>query len=183
MDPETGRDYFDVLDLYRWYWLALVFLIVLIFAVRRLERSRVGRAWMAIREDEDAAAIMGVPTFKFKLWAFAIGAALGGISGALFASRQGVHRPRHLRPAALDPVRRHGGHRRRRQHAGRILGAILLTYLPERFRAIDEWRHVAFGVALVVMMILRPQGLWPSRRRAAELKDRQEEALEVAADV
>ena len=60
---------------------------------------------------------------------------------------------------------------------GVILGAILLTYLPERFRAIEEWRNVAFGVALVVVMILRPQGLWPSRRRAAELKDRQERGL------
>ena len=183
VDPETGRDYFNVLDLYRWYWLALIFLIVLIFAVRQLERSRVGRAWMAIREDEDAAAIMGVPTFTFKLWAFAIGAALGGISGALFASRQGF-----IDPGTFDLQLSFlfvamvviGG---AGNIPGVILGAILLTYLPERFRAIEEWRNVAFGVALVVVMILRPQGLWPSRRRAAELKDRQEEALEVAPDV
>ena len=60
-------------------------MLVIIF-VKRLEHSRVGRAWLAIREDEDAAELMGVPTFKFKLWAFAIGAAIGGLAGTLYAS-------------------------------------------------------------------------------------------------
>ena len=86
--PGDGRPFFNVLDIYRWYWLALAVLVIMILAVRRLESSRVGRSWLAIREDEDAAGIMGVAAFKFKLWAFAIGAALGGISGLLFASRQ-----------------------------------------------------------------------------------------------
>lgn len=177
-----GREFFNVLDLYRWYWLALVFLILLVFAVRRLEHSRVGRAWMAIREDEDAAAIMGVPTFKFKLWAFAIGAALGGVSGALFASRQGF-----IDPGTFDLQLSFlfvamvviGGSG---NIAGVVLGAILLTYLPERFREIEEWRNVAFGIALVTVMILRPQGLIPNRRRARELEDRRLEAQEEAVD-
>jgi branched-chain amino acid transport system permease protein len=176
----NGREFFNVLDVYRFYWLALVFLIILIFAVRRLEHSRVGRAWMAIREDEDAAAIMGVPTFTFKLWAFAIGAALGGISGALFASRQGF-----IDPGTFDLQLSFlfvamvviGGSG---NMAGAIVGAFLLTYLPERFREIEEWRNVAFGVALVTVMILRPQGLVPNRRRAHELKDRAAEPVEAA---
>ena len=186
-----GREFFNVLDLYRWYWLALVILIILVFAVRRLEHSRAGRAWMAIREDEDAAAIMGVPTFNFKLWAFAIGAALGGMSGALFASRQAF-----IDPGTFDLQLSFlfvamvviGGSG---NMAGAIVGAFLLTYLPERFREVvigesvidvGEWRNFAFGVALVIVMVLRPQGLVPSSRRANELRDRQEEALEVATD-
>lgn len=177
-----GREFFNVLDLYRWYWLALVFLIILIFAVRRLEHSRVGRAWMAIREDEDAAAIMGVPTFSFKLWAFAIGAALGGVSGALFASRQAF-----IDPGTFDLQLSFlfvamvviGGSG---NLAGAVVGAVLLTYLPERFREIEEWRNVAFGIALVTVMILRPQGLVPNRRRARELEDRRLEAQEEAVD-
>src|SRR5690606_41533004 len=68
-----------------WYWLSLVFIVISLLFVGNLERSRVGRAWVAIREDEDAAEIMGVPTFRFKLWAFVIGAASGGGAGALYA--------------------------------------------------------------------------------------------------
>ena len=70
-----------------WYWLSIVLIIIVLLFVGNLERSRVGRAWVAIREDEDAAEIMGVPTFKFKLWAFVIGAAIGGMSGALYAGQ------------------------------------------------------------------------------------------------
>jgi branched-chain amino acid transport system permease protein len=123
---------------------------------------------------------MGVPTFTFKLWAFAIGAALGGISGALFASRQGF-----IDPGTFDLQLSFlfvamvviGGSG---NMAGAIVGAFLLTYLPERFREIEEWRNVAFGIALVTVMILRPQGLVPNRRRARELKDRAAEPVEAA---
>ena len=87
--PEVdGRAFFNTIDAERWYWLALTILIVIIFLAFRLEHSRVGRAWLAIREDEDAAAIMGVAAFKFKLWAFAIGASVGGLAGLLFGSKQ-----------------------------------------------------------------------------------------------
>ena len=81
-----------------------------------LERSRVGRAWTAIREDEDAAELMGVPTFKFKLWAFAMGAGVGGLAGALFASYQTSINPE-TSPPGLDPVPRGRRARRRRQRA------------------------------------------------------------------
>ena len=70
-----------------WFWLGLVLMVGILLLVGNLERSRVGRAWVAIREDEDAAEVMGVNTFRFKLWAFVIGAAIGGLSGALYAGQ------------------------------------------------------------------------------------------------
>jgi len=183
--PQSGDapGFFNVTDLYRWYWLALIILILLMWMVRRLENSRVGRSWLAIREDEDAAAIMGVPAFKFKLWAFAMGAALGGIAGMLFASRQGYIDPGNFALnlsflfVAMVVIGGSGN------MVGAVVGAILLTYLPERFREFDDWRPFAFGVALVAVMILRPQGLVPNRRRARELEDRKHEAEEASADV
>ncbi|MGH3921584.1 MAG: branched-chain amino acid ABC transporter permease, partial [Pseudonocardiaceae bacterium] len=85
--PNIDGLVFGVLDPKPYYWLLLSFVILVVFLVRRLERSRVGRAWTAIREDEDVAELMGVPTFRFKLWAFAIGAAIGGTGGCVFASK------------------------------------------------------------------------------------------------
>jgi branched-chain amino acid transport system permease protein len=160
----------------RWYWLAISVTIIFVLAVRLLERSRVGRAWLAIREDEDAAEITGVPSFRFKLWAFAIGAALGGASGMLFASRIGFIETNNFRLdlsilfVAMVVIGGSGN------MIGVTVGAILLTYLPERFRPFADWRPFAFGIALVVVMILRPQGLIPSRRRSRELEDRAKEA-------
>ncbi|WDZ84261.1 branched-chain amino acid ABC transporter permease [Micromonospora cathayae] len=173
--PSADNDVFGLIDAKPWYWLALTVVLVLVFAVRRLENSRVGRAWLAVREDEDAAAVMGVYPFKYKLWAFAIGAALGGISGFLFASRQGFIEPNQFNAqlsilfVAMVVVGGAGN------MAGVALGAFLLAYLPERFRDFAEWRFLVFGLALVLVMLLRPQGLIPSRRRARELKDRAEE--------
>lgn len=181
--PEVdGREFFNVSEPERWYWLALVVLIILIWMARRLEHSRVGRAWLAIREDEDAAAIMGVAAFKYKLWAFAIGASVGGMAGLLFGSKQQYVEPNGFMLnlsflfVAMVVIGGSGN------IVGVLLGAFLLTYLPERFREFQEWRPFAFGVALVAVMILRPQGLVPSRRRAREFTDRRVEAEEAAAD-
>lgn len=189
--PQTdGREFFNQIDAYRWYWLALVVLIILIMAVRRLESSRVGRSWLAIREDEDAAQIMGVPGFKFKLLAFATGASIGGLAGLLFGSKTGVVEPNGFALnlsflfVAMVVIGGSGN------MAGAILGAFLLTYLPERLRSlpvigdsITLYRPLIFGLALVIIMIQRPQGLVPNRRRARELSDRKIEAEEAAADV
>jgi branched-chain amino acid transport system permease protein len=173
-----GTKLFGVVDVAPWYWLALTVLIIFAIGVRRLENSRVGRAWLAVREDEDAAAVMGVNGFKFKLWAFAIGAALGGVSGVLFASRQAYIDPTSYSLnlsvifVAMVVVGGSGN------IAGVALGAILVTYLQERFRGFADYRPLSVGVALIVVMILRPQGLIPSRRRARELHDRAEEVPE-----
>jgi branched-chain amino acid transport system permease protein len=174
--PAPDNTLFGLIDPKPWYWLALTIVILMVFGVRRLEHSRVGRSWLAIREDEDAANIMGVPGFRFKLWAFAIGAALGGSAGFLFASRYAYIDPNQFNVqlsilfVAMVVIGGSGN------MVGVSIGAILLVYLPERFRDVDDWRIFAFGVAMVLVMILRPQGLIPSRRRARELADRAQEA-------
>jgi branched-chain amino acid transport system permease protein len=174
--PSAENSVFGLIDLKPWYWLAITVVLVMVLAVRRLEHSRVGRSWLAIREDEDAAAVMGVQGFKFKLWAFAIGAAVGGLSGFLFASRNAYIDPgqfdvnRSILFVAMVVVGGPGN------MLGVSLGAVLLAYLPERFREVADYRWLAFGLAMVLVMILRPQGLIPSRRRARELADRAKEA-------
>ena len=122
-------------------------LILLIFAGRRLENSRVGRAWLAIREDEDAAAVMGVHAFKFKLWAFAIGAALGGHRRAAVREQAGVRR---TRPAstlnlsflfvAMVVIGGSGN------MSASCSAPSSITYLPERFREFPTAGPLAFGV-------------------------------------
>ncbi|GIJ23955.1 branched-chain amino acid ABC transporter permease [Micromonospora lutea] len=179
-----GTPVFGVLDPRPYYWLVLTLIILVVIGVRNLNRSRVGRAWISIREDEDAAQLMGVPTFKFKLWAFASGAFIGGLAGALFAGKQNFVSSQNLELLnsiiILSAVILGG--------SGNIVGAIvgggLVAYLIERFRGIEvlgielyEYRFMFFGLVLVVMMIFRPQGLIPNRRRAAELKDRRKEVM------
>ncbi|MFY1672083.1 branched-chain amino acid ABC transporter permease [Plantactinospora sp. WMMB334] len=174
--PAADNNIFGLQDLKPWYWLAITVVLLMVFAVRRLENSRVGRSWLAIREDEDAAAVMGVYPFKFKLWAFAIGAALGGLSGFLFASRNAFIDPTQFNAqlsilfVAMVVVGGSGN------MVGVAFGAVLLAYLPERFRFVADYRWLAFGMAMVLVMVLRPQGLIPSRRRARELQDRAKEA-------
>ncbi len=174
--PGGEKVFFTLLDVKPWYWLALTLVIIMVFLVRRLDHSRVGRSWLAIREDEDAAGIMGVHAFKFKLWAFAIGAALGGTAGFLFASRYNYIEPGRFDVqtsilfVAMVVIGGSGN------LVGVSVGAILLVYLPERFRDLQDYRILAFGLAMVLIMILRPQGLIPSRRRARELADRAEDA-------
>ncbi len=172
---DVGPLKFGVLDSKPYYWLALTVIIGVIVLMRRLEGSRVGRAWTAIREDEDAAELMGVPTFKFKLWAFAIGAAVGGLSGTLFAGYTPSVVPDQFRLILsilfLAAVVLGGSG----NIPGVILGAFLVGYLPERFRNFQEWRIFLFGLALVVMMIFRPQGILPSRQRSVELHHPQDQ--------
>ena len=174
---ENGKHIFSVSGVLGYYWLALTVVLVCMLGVRRLQDSRVGRSWLAIREDEDAAELMGVPTFKYKLWAFAIGAALGGLSGALFFSKQtfinaqGFDLFTSILWVAAVVIGGAGN------QLGVALGAILLAYLPERFRAFADYRLLLFGLALIVMTIFRPQGLIPSQRRSVELTDRAQEVM------
>jgi len=148
-----------------WFWLCVVLIVIILMLVGNLERSRVGRAWVAIREDEDAAEIMGVPTFKFKLWAFVIGAAIGGLSGSIYAGQV-----QSIVPTNFNVVNSMlflcavilGGQGNK---LGVIVGAFLIVYLPARFAALTDYRYLIFGVALMVLMIFRPQGLIPVRQK------------------
>ena len=169
---------FGVLDQIPYYWMGLTAVIIVLLADRLIKNSRVGRAWEATREDEDAAELMGVPTFRFKLLAFATGAFIGGLAGALFASRQGFINPQSflllysiLFLAAVVV----GGQGNR---WGVIVGAILVAYLPERFREFADFRVLVFGAALVLLATLRPEGLLPPRRtvRAKQLEHELQDA-------
>lgn len=148
-----------------WYWLTLVILIVILFLVGNMERSRVGRAWIAIREDEDAAETMGVPTFKYKVWAFALGAGVGGLAGAIMGGQVGF-----VNNQKFDVVTSIlfvaavvlGGSGNK---VGAILGGALVAYIPLRFTAIAEYKFLIFGLALVLIMIYRSQGLLPAKQR------------------
>src|SRR3954470_13085624 len=154
-----------------YYYLVLFFIILAIIFSMRLQKSRVGRAWTAIREDEDAAELMGVPTFKFKLLAFAIGAMVGGLAGTIFASKVIFIAPTNfpfiLSATILAAVLLGGSG----NLPGVILGAFVIAWLPERFRGFADYRILVFGAALVLTMALRPQGLLPSRQRSAEFKE------------
>jgi branched-chain amino acid transport system permease protein len=157
-----------------YFWLLLGVVVIWIFLLNRLNHSKIGRSWAAIREDELAAAAMGIPTVRMKLWAFAIGAAVASFGGVIYASKFIFISPESFRLfggdfasviiLAMVVVGGMGG------IAGPILGAALIIFLPERFRVVGDARFLLFGLALVVVMVLRPQGLIPSRRRALELR-------------
>ncbi len=166
LPPSIGPLKFGPLNNNGFYYLGLTMVIIVYFFLHRLEASRVGRAWTAIREDEDAAAMMGVPTFLFKMWAFAIGAAIGGLAGTLYAAKTQFILPSNfllqLSILFLAAVVLGGpGHM-----PGVILGAFLVSWFPERFRFFYTKRFLVFGLALVLVMIFRPQGLWPRRQAA-----------------
>jgi branched-chain amino acid transport system permease protein len=178
----NGEPIFGVTDAIPYFWLGLSIIIVVVLGVRNLDRSRVGRSWLAIREDEEAAEIMGVRTIKYKLWAFAIGAFIGGLGGVLFAGEQSFINSQtfvlQFSILVLAGVVMGGSG----NMAGAILGGALISYIPDRLRGISvgdtdlyEYRFALFGAVIILIMVLRPQGLIPSRRRAMELKDREKE--------
>ncbi|ACY98402.1 MULTISPECIES: branched-chain amino acid ABC transporter permease [Thermomonospora] len=162
---------YGVLDPRPYYYLLVALIVLTIIFAKRLEKSRVGRAWAAIREDEDAAELMGVPTFRFKLAAFAIGAAIGGATGVVWASKVISIIPNNfpfiLSATILAAVVLGGSG----NIPGVMLGAFLVAWLPERFRGLEDYRVLIFGAALVAMMALRPEGILPSRQRKAELAE------------
>jgi len=158
------------------YYLVLFFVVITIFGVRRLENSRLGRAWTYVREDELAAEAMGVNTVHVKAIAFVLGSALAGLAGVLYASRITVISPdlgRFLESVIIFCIVVLGG-------TGSIPGVFLGTFgmvvLPELFRVVRDWRDGLVGLAMVLMMIFRPAGLWPSRRVAEELSADEQEA-------
>ncbi|WP_432515363.1 branched-chain amino acid ABC transporter permease [Kineococcus sp. SYSU DK001] len=155
---------FGLLDAVPYYWLALIVIILVLIADKLLQSSRVGRAWEATREDEEAAELNGVPTFRFKLLAFAMGAFVGGLSGALYASRIGAINPDsfmiQLSMMFLAAVVIGGQGNR----WGAIVGGVVVAYLPERFREFADFRIVVFGLLLLLLANFRPQGLLPPRR-------------------
>lgn len=148
------------------YYLSLFFVVLTVFIAVRLERSRVGRAWNYIREDELAAESMGIDTTRFKFLAFVTGAALAGMAGNIYAAKMTVIAPESFafwESVVIFAIVILGG-------TGSIPGVFLGTFgmvvLPQlpALRGLQDSRMLVFGAAMVLMMIFRPQGLWPSRR-------------------
>jgi branched-chain amino acid transport system permease protein len=177
---------FNQLDLRPWYWTALGMVLVVLFINIRVRDSRLGRAWIALREDEVAAASMGVPLVKTKLMSYATGAAMGGIAGAFlgaylntvnadqFAFAFSIYVLAMIILGGLGSI------------WGVCAGAVVLTFinyyfipetfndLPSKFGLDFNLTDLSFGIfgfLLVIMMILRPQGLIPERRRELELAE------------
>jgi branched-chain amino acid transport system permease protein len=151
------------------YYFLIVLIIAVIMAVfANLKNSRIGRAWIAIREDEDAARAMGIRTGKAKILAFLVGATLAGLAGAIFVHKLGTASYdsfKFLESVTLLAAVILGG---MGTIPGAVLGASLLFVLPEKLREFDDYRLLVFGLALILIMRFRPQGLVPDRIRRAE---------------
>jgi ABC-type branched-subunit amino acid transport system permease subunit len=156
------------------YWyLLLVFLVIIVLLFRRLEHSRIGRAWAAIREDEVAAQATGINTVRMKLLAFSIGASSSGIAGVFFASQIGTFSPTNFvlnNSILIVAYVVFGG---MGSLTGAMAGAAMLTWLPEflKFQVPQSDKLMWIGAIIIVMMIFRPEGLIPARRRRIELVD------------
>ncbi len=174
---------FEIASVSLYYYLFLALVIVSVVVCHRLEQSRIGRAWMAVREDEIAAKAMGINTRNLKLLAFGMGATFGGVSGAMFAAFQGFVSPESfslmesvmiVAMVVLGGI----GHL-----PGVILGALLLAALPEVLRhvagplqaltdgRIDSaiLRQLLIALAMISIMLLRPRGLWPAPEHGKSL--------------
>jgi branched-chain amino acid transport system permease protein len=151
------------------YYIALVCAVVIAFVALRLRSGRIGRAWLAIREDEDVAEALGVSLVQTKLLAYMLGAAFAGLGGAVFAALIGAQFPSSIslivsiNVAAIVIVGGMGS------IPGVVVGAIFLIGLPELFREFSEYRLLFYGIALILVMRLRPEGLLPSRIVQREL--------------
>lgn len=154
------------------FYLILFCCIVAAFVATRLKKSRLGRAWMAVREDEDVAEAMGINLVQTKLLAFACGAAFSGISGAIYAANLGSIYPHSfgllisVNIVALIIVGGMGN------IWGVILGALVLVGLPELLREFSEFRLLVYGAVLIFMMLQRPEGLLPDQPQALVKEDR-----------
>ena len=177
---------FDISSVTLYYYLFLALVIVTVIICYRLQDSRIGRAWMAIREDEIAAKAMGINTRNMKLLAFGMGASFGGVSGAMFAAFQGFVSPESfslmesvmiVAMVVLGGI----GH-----IPGVILGAVLLSALPEVLRYVAGplqamtdgrldaaiLRQLLIALAMIIVMLLRPRGLWPAPSHGKSLENR-----------
>jgi branched-chain amino acid transport system permease protein len=152
------------------YYFMIVLLVALVMAVfANLKNSRIGRAWIAIREDEDVAKAMGIRTGRAKILAFMVGATTAGLAGAVFAHKLGTASYESFRfteSVTLLAAVILGG---MGTIPGAVLGASLLFVLPEKLREFQDYRLLMFGLVLVLIMRFRPQGLLPDRHRRAEL--------------
>ena len=162
--------------------LLTLLVLVVLFITKRLKDSRTGRAWIAIREDQTVAQATGISTYQYKILSLLLGAAIAGLAGAFFASRNQFAGPEDftmmvsINVLCIVIVGGMGS------LPGVVVGAFVLKGLPELLRELEDYRLLVFGALLVVMMIARPEGLWPAKRNQtgfARPKDKEEISLEV----
>ncbi len=168
-DPTTLLPVTTLTDPKQFYYVILVLVLGAIFFISRIQNSRIGRAWAAIREDEDVARAMGINTTTLKLLAFAMGASTAGFGGVIFSGLQGFVSPESfilLESILILSMVVLGG---MGSIPGVVLGAIILTVLPEVLREFAVYRMAVFGLGLTIMMLVRPEGIWPSKVRKREL--------------
>ena len=158
-------------SLHALYYFMFIITILTVIGVRRLDNSRIGRAWVAIREDEVAAELSGVPTAWLKLLAYVMGAAFASVVGAFFAAKLSYTNPNFfifMESCIVLCIVVLGGVG---SIPGVILAGIILIAVPEVFREFQDYRMFAFGLAMAAMMVLRPEGLIPASRRKRELHE------------
>ena len=172
--PSFGEDglawaSFHLKSLPALYYCIMIIAILTIIGVRRLDNSRIGRAWIAIREDEVAAELSGVPTTWIKLLAYALGAAFASVAGAFFAAKLSYTNPNFflfMESCIVLCIVVLGGVG---SIPGIVIAAFVLIAVPEVFRGLENYRMLAFGAIMTTMMIIKPEGLIPASRRRREL--------------
>ncbi len=159
------------------YYLIILACLLMLFISYRLNNSRTGRRWLAIREDEDVAAAMGINTTNAKVIAFTLSAASGGLAGAIFAAKLGSIYPHSfqllisINVLSLIIVGGMGS------IPGVVVGALALVGVPELLREFAEFRLLFYGIALILMMLVRPEGLWPSEVQRRELRGEEDDMM------
>jgi len=150
--------------------LLMILVLIGLFVSKQLKDSRTGRAWIAIREDQTVAQATGINTFRYKILSLLLGAAFAGLGGALFASRNQFTGPEDftlmvsINVLCIVIVGGMGS------LPGIVVGAFVLKGIPELLRELEDYRLLVFGALLVVMMILRPSGLWPVARKGGSAR-------------
>ncbi len=163
------------------YYVVLAGCLLALFISTRLSNSRIGRAWVAMREDEDVAEAVGINLVQHKLMAFAIGAMLSGLAGGIFASKLGSIFPHSfnllisINVLSLIIV---GG---MASLPGVFVGALIMVGLPELLREFSEFRQLMYGALLVAMMLFKPEGFWPAERVVHEMHEDKELSESIAA--
>ncbi|MFW5836960.1 MAG: high-affinity branched-chain amino acid ABC transporter permease LivM [Desulfovibrionaceae bacterium] len=158
------------------YYIVLAMVLLTIFVVNRLKNSRIGRAWLALKEDEIACQAMGVDKAKTKLMAFSLGATWAGFAGVIFAAKTTFINPAcftFLESALILSIVVLGG---MGSITGVIVGALVIVVLPETLRDFPQFRMLLFGAILVIMMVFRPQGLISTERKKYEYHGPEEQA-------
>ncbi len=146
------------------YYMFFILAILAIFVSYRLHDSRIGRAWQYIREDEDAASAMGINVVTARLYAFIIGSSFGALAGSFYAAKMTAISPEsfmflHSVMFLLAVVLGGMG-----KIPGVVLGAVIVTLFPELSRDVGQYRMIIFAVVLLLLMLYRPQGIWPEKR-------------------